>query len=152
LTRLSKRAKTILWDFLIAGILGASAFNQGVHALLVAVIAFILYLILRSSFRDSKPEVSSAGNEFVVVGKPFELDVNFDRRPTVNHLRTTDGDYTADYEYRIDGTSVFCRLIEARHGVPGVSEYKDVRDGVVLESAIRARNSPTEASRKSRNV
>jgi hypothetical protein len=143
LTRLSKRAKAIFWDFLIAGILGASAFNRGVPAILVAVIAFILYLILRSSFRDSMPEVSSAGNEFVVVGKPFELDVNFDRRPTVNHFRTTDGDYTADYEYRIDGTSVFCRLIEDWHGGPGVSEYKDVRDGVVLESAIRARNSPT---------
>lgn len=72
-----------------------------------------------------------------------ELDVDFDRRPSVNHFRTTDGHYTSDHEYRIDGTSVFCRLIEDRHGGPDVSEYKDVRDGAVLESAIRARNRAT---------
>jgi len=47
---------------------------------------------------------------------------------------------SADYEYRIDGTSVFCRLIEDWHNEPGVPQYQNVRDGVVLESAIRGRN------------
>jgi hypothetical protein len=90
----------------------------------------------------------SSGSKFVVEdtsdGKlTVELDVDFDRRPAINHFRTTDGHYASDHEYRIDGTSVFCRLIEDRHGSPGVSEYKDVRDGTVLESAIRARNRAT---------
>ena len=48
----------------------------------------------------------------------------------------TDGHYTSDHEYRIDGTSVFCRLIEDRHSGPGVPEYQDMRDGVVLELSL----------------
>jgi hypothetical protein len=89
-----------------------------------------------------------SGSMFVVEdttdGKlTVELGVDFDRRPAVNHFRTTSRYYTSDHEYRIDGTSVFCRLMEDRHGGPGVSEYKDVRDGVVLESAIRERNRAT---------
>ena len=84
-------------------------------------------------FPPMKP-FKRSGSMFVVEdttdGKlTVELGVDFDRRPAVNHFRTTSRYYTSDHEYRIDGTSVFCRLMEDRHGGPGVSEYKDVRDG-----------------------
>ena len=90
-----------------------------------------------------------SGSKFVVEDSSdekltVELDADFNRRPAVNHFRTTSLHFThhssADYEYRIDGTSVFCRLIEDWHNEPGVPQYQNVRDGVVLESAIRGRN------------
>src|ERR1700741_5123603 len=93
-----------------------------------------------------------SGSKFVVEDTSDEkltvkLDVDFDRRPAVNHFRTTSLHFTryssADCEYQIDGTSVFCRLIEDWHDEPGVPEYQNVRDGVGLESAIRGGNKPT---------
>ena len=116
---------------------------------LIAFIAFFLYLLIRSKFTDGMPGVFGSGNKFVVDDTSdekltVEVDVDFDRRPAVNHFRTNSRYLThyssADYEYRIDGTNVFCRLIEDRHEDAGVPEYQRVRDGVVLESAIRERN------------
>ncbi len=44
------------------------------------------------------------------------------------------------YEYRIDGTEVFFRLIEDESEDIGRPKEQDVRDGVVQESAIRERS------------
>jgi hypothetical protein len=144
-----KRFKLTFWDYLLAGALGAFAFERGAIAILLAVIAFLLYLLVRSKFTGGMAGVLGSGNKFVVDDTAdekltVEVDVDFARRPAVNHFRTNSRYLThyssADYEYRIDGTKVFCRLIEDRHEDAGVPEYQNVRDGVVLESAIRERN------------
>jgi hypothetical protein len=144
-----KRFKLTFWDYLLAGALGAFAFERGAMAILLAVIAFLLYLLVRSKFSEGMAGVFRSGNKFIVEDTAeekltVEVDVDFDRRTAVNHFRT-DSRYlthysSEDYEYRIDGNSVFCRLIEDRHEDAGDPEYQNARDGVVLESAIRERN------------
>lgn len=46
----------------------------------------------------------------------------------------------SEFEYRIDGTRVFVRLLQDFSDEPGKGREWDVRDGVVMESDMRARD------------
>jgi hypothetical protein len=73
----------------------------------------------------------------------IELDVDMNYRACKNHFRlysrfdTSVGE--CEYEYKIEGTSVFVRLFQDKSENPGEPEYWDVRDGVVQQTEIRER-------------
>lgn len=75
----------------------------------------------------------------------IELDVDINYRPCKNHFRlysrfdTSVGE--CEYEYKIEGASVFVRLFQDKNKNPGEPEYWDVRDGVVQRTEIQERES-----------
>jgi hypothetical protein len=118
--------------------------NWQAFASLVVVVAYAAFRYHKS--KKSEPPADS--NEFLIEDKDetftAERDTGLDYRTMPNHFHT---DYHFDtcrtkclYEYRLEGTDVLCRLVEDRHSDIGVPEYRDVRDGVVLESDIRKRD------------
>jgi hypothetical protein len=115
-------------------------------------VAFLVVVVAYAAFRyykAKKGEPPADSNEFLIENNDetfftAELDIGLDYRSMPNYFRT---DYRFDtcqakclYEYRPEGTDVLCRLIEDKHSDIGVPEYRDVRDGVVLESDIRKRD------------
>jgi hypothetical protein len=78
------------------------------------------------------------------------LDSDIKRQPCLNHFRVTSGgreslsDYE-EYEYRIDGSKVFVRLLQGCRGTFGKVEEWRVRDGVVMEFDMRARDAEWQA-------
>jgi hypothetical protein len=97
---------------------------------------------------ETPPEVEE-DNTFLVdnedpVRVTIELDVDLHWKPLTNHFRLGTRIDTCFrkslYEYRIDGTEVFLRLIEDESEDLGRDKQQDVRDGVVQEAAIRERS------------
>lgn len=136
--------------------------SGSVVAVLLAAIAFLLYLLVRYQFSpavsattDEIEEIAEMAEgkvredeeEFVVKslsGGEFVLDLDF--QPS--HFREEfffDTIYWKKlYEYRIDEHEVLCRLIESEFEDAGSPKEHDVRDGVVQESEIRARDKYTK--------
>jgi hypothetical protein len=119
--------------------------NWWASVFLVLVIAYLIFH--HNKLKKSEPPANS--NEFLIEDEDetfntVELDIGLDYRPSLNYFREN---YRFDtcqttrlYEYRLEGTDVSCRLIEHQYEDIGVPEYRDVRDGVVLESEIRKRD------------
>jgi hypothetical protein len=151
--------KLKFYDWFVFGLLAVAAFNGGSTVALLAVIAGLLYLIVRRYFSASKtagiarsrPEdnefvVSNSEKDGVVDRATIELDVDMNYRPAPGHFRldTRFDLYRGkdEYEYKIDGTSVSLRALNSRHepDPDNLEEEWEVRDGVVLESDLRARD------------
>ena len=97
---------------------------------------------------EEKTPVASEENTFLVDNEDpvhvyIDLDVDLNWKPLTNHFRLASRVDTSSgkslYEYRINGTEVFVRLIEDEDEDIGGPKRYDVRDGVVQESAIRER-------------
>jgi len=154
--------KLKFYDWFVFGALAVVAFNGGSTVALLAVIAALLYLVVRRYFSVSKttgvaisspeatePEVtefvvSDSDKDGIVDRATIELDVDINYRPAPGHFRldTLFDLYGGkhEYEYKIDGTSVSIRVLNSCHDPdPENPEQWDVRDGVVLESDLRAR-------------
>ena len=150
--------KLKFYDWVVFGVLALVAFSGGSTVALLAVIAGLLYLIVRRYFSTSKtagiamspPEVT----EFVVHDSDKDgvtdrvaiaVDVDINLRPAPGHFRLRSRFEQAsgkgEYEYRIEGTSVSVRLLNCYDDGEMAHFEKDweVRDGVVLESDLRAR-------------
>lgn len=161
------KPRITLWDVCVVGILLAFAWNGSATTILLAVIAFFLYLRIRASPAKSAPaleskipapesETDSDENVFIIhndelrgggtTGAEIVLDVDVSHSPCKNHFRLRSHFDTdvgkSEYEYRIEGTDVFVRLLhDYSEDYTGGPEWKgwDVRDGVVLENDIRDR-------------
>jgi|ERR1700733_5458545 hypothetical protein len=152
-----------VYDWFVFGLLAVVAVSGGSTVALLALIAGLLYLIVRRySFVPkvdgtdaegrtvSHPEdiefvVRDSEKEGVVDRAIIELDVDFNYRPAPGHFRLYSRfdlySGRSEYEYKIDGTSVSIRLLNSREdpSPPDFTEEWKVRDGVVLELDIRAR-------------
>ena len=148
------------YDWFVFSFLAVLAVSVGSAIVaLLAVIAALLYLIVRRYFSGSKTAgiaiSSPKDNEFVVSDSDkdgvvdratIELDVDMNYRPAPGHFRLdTQFDLYRgkdEYEYKIDGTSVSLRVLNSRHepSPDNLEEEWEVRDGVVLESDLRARD------------
>lgn len=150
------------YDWFVFAFLVAMGVKGGSTVALLSVVVGLLYLIVRRYFSASKtagiatPHPEDPGNkEFVVRDSEkdgvverqiIELDVDIKYHPAPHHFRLYSrfdlyfG--TSEYEYKIDGTIVSIRLLNSRRapdpGGPNFEEW-EVRDGVVLESDLRAR-------------
>ena len=150
--------KLKVYDWFVFGVLAVAAVSGGSTVALLAVVAGLLYLIVRRYFSGSKTTGKAMrrpeDNEFVVRNSEkdglvdraiIELDADFRHQPAPGHFRMYSrfdlysGD--SEYEYKIDGTTVSIRLLNSRRDPD--PEHRDeeweVRDGVVLESDLRAR-------------
>ena len=146
------------YDWFLFGFLAVLAVSVGSAVVsLLAVIAALLYLIVRRYFSGSKnaaiaispPEViefvvDSSNKDGFTNSSIIELDVDLNGNPCPSHFRyDTQFDVyfgESGYEYKIDGTSVSVRLLSAWRSSPDeVQEEWKVRDGVVLESDLRTR-------------
>jgi len=146
------------YDWFVFALLALAAVSGGSTVALLAVIAGLLYLIVRRYFSAPKitgvvmphPEpvefvVRDSEKDDVVDRAIIELDVDFRHHPAPGHFRVYSrfdlysGDF--EYEYKIDGTSVSIRLLNCRDdpSPPDFEEEWKVRDGVVLESDLRSR-------------
>ena len=166
--RLSSRSdqrtmKLRFYDWLVFGLLAVVAISGGSTVALLAVITGLLYLIVRRYFfvpridrvnaedtTVSHPEdiefvVRDSEKDDVVDRAIIELDVDIKHRPAPGHFQMYSrfdlysGRF--EYEYKIDGTIVSIRLLNSRDD-PSPDNLKEewkVRDGVVLESDLRAR-------------
>ncbi|HEY4950729.1 MAG TPA: hypothetical protein VIH88_10380 [Candidatus Acidoferrales bacterium] len=155
--------KLRFYDWLVFGLLTVVAISGGSTVALLAVIAGLLYLIVRRYFfvpkvEGIKAEGTTASDpediEFVVHNSEkddvvdraiIELDVDFKHRPAPGHFpmysRFDLYSGRSEYEYKVDGTAVSIRLLNSRDdpSPPDFTEDWKVRDGVVLELDIRTR-------------
>jgi hypothetical protein len=150
--------KLKFYDWFVFAFLAAMAVSGGSTVALLAVIAGLLYLFVRRYFSGSKPAGNAISppldNEFVVHDSDkdgivdrvvIELDVDLNYHPAPGHFRLhsqfdlASGKY--EYEYKVEGTSVSIRLLNSYDDGEMANFKKDwkVRDGVVLESDLRAR-------------
>jgi hypothetical protein len=137
-------------------------------ALLIAAIAILIYFknwwasfflllviiyVVNRYYRQKKSQPKAEDNQFLVENEDdsfssAELDIGLDYRPLPNHFRLDSRFDTSRsknlYEYRLEGTDVMFRLIEHQYEDIGVPRYRDVRDGVVMESDIRKRDAESE--------
>ena len=158
-----KRFKIRLLDCLVLAAAIALVWNDTAQGVSLGLIATCIYLLVRSKFKpavitqtaplpdeyETSPVELEEDNTFLVNDEDLarasiELDVNLDWKPLNNHFRL-DSRYDTCfgkslYEYRVDGTEVFVRLVEDESEDMGREKQQDVRDGVVQESAIRERS------------
>ncbi|MGA8220553.1 MAG: hypothetical protein WB780_02790 [Candidatus Acidiferrales bacterium] len=109
---------------------------------------------------DNEFEVESQSSKFSDFSASVTLDSDIECQPCLNHFRYHSRDYSlsgiaedeCEYEYRIDGTKVFVRLLQqfCENPVPVKDKSKkwDVRDGVVLEDDMRARDAAEQAENR----
>ncbi len=145
-----KKFQFTTWDALVFGALVALVWGKSAQTILLAVIAFLLYLLVRSQFSRSAPLPVSApsNNEFVVEDERdsharIDLDTDIDFQARRNHFRLDSQFDTAyrdaEYEYKIEGTNVFVRLLNESLEDIGLAKTWEVRDGVLLEADYRER-------------
>ncbi len=155
------------WDVAVSVFLFLVAYNGGTQTMLLCVIAFFLWLLVRPKVIAPSTAVGATTKVAALMSAPeseadeedngFEIDshaeggawielgVDIDFHPCPNHFRFHDRYDTAsgkrEYEYRVEGVKVFMRLIhdiDDGMGTPRGGEWR-VRDGVVLEADMRAR-------------
>jgi hypothetical protein len=147
--------KLQFYDWFVFGVLAFVAIRGGFTVTLLAVIAALLYLIVRFFASKTGPlAIASQPSEFVVHDSDkhgvvdrteVEVDVDINYLPAPGHFRMASrfdlGSSKSEYEYKIEGTSVYVRLLNDRNEgeSSNFKEEWDVRDGVVLESDLRAR-------------
>jgi len=142
------RMKFARVDILLIAAVAAIFYFRNWQAILFFVVVFA-YAALRY-YKAKKGEPPADSNEFLIEKEDetfftAELDIGLDYRSKPNYFRT---DYRFDtcqrkclYEYRLEQTDVLCRLIENQYEDIGVPKHNDVRDGVIMESEIRKRDS-----------
>lgn len=150
--------KLKFYDWAVPIALAAIAFTGGADTVWVAVVTWFLYLGVRylvfSRNRVEPSRESDQDNEFLVhdsqehdVADQVEitLDVGLNCRPAPGHFcvysRFDLESGRTEYEYKIEGTSIWVRLLHDYHDGESTN-FKvewEIRDGVVLESDIRAR-------------
>lgn len=126
--------------------------SSTVIVVLLSIIASLLYQLVRPQRRNLKSATAFGPvreeNVFALdndndesFSGEIDLDVDFNYRPLVNHffLKSRYDTHFGKslYEYRIDGVKVFYRLVEDEHEDLGIQKQRQVRDGVVQESALR---------------
>lgn len=94
--------------------------------------------------------VNETENRFVIESdNDFERHVDLDD-PSLNHFtyyhRYDIYSGESEFEYRVDGTRVFVRLLQNYSQDPGEPKKWDVRDGVVMESDMRSRDEDEAAN------
>jgi hypothetical protein len=145
-----KRFKITTWDCVIFGALVALVWGKSAQTILLAAIAFLLYLLVRSQLSKSTTSLGSVSddNEFVVENDELsssrvDLDSDINFQPRKNHFRFDSRFDTAsrdlECEYKIEGTNVFVRLLHESFEDIGVAKTWEVRDGVLLETELRER-------------
>jgi hypothetical protein len=151
-----KHVELTLGDYVVALFLIVIAWRGSAQVVLLAVIALLLYLVVRFyvfhlTQVKAIPETESVNDDEQVfevdsgelVSQKIELDVDINYRPYKNHfrfyLRYDTSQSVSEYEYRIEGTDVFIRLLQDRYQDAGVPKTWDVLDGVVQETDVRAR-------------
>jgi hypothetical protein len=166
-----KRLMIGLLDWTVVGAVIALVWNRTVLSVSIGLIAACVYVIARLNSKlkpstitqvvsghenDTSPESeedTTEANSFLVDNEDpvrviIELDVDLHWKPLTNHFRLgtrIDTCFSKSlYEYRIDGTEVFLRLIEDESEDMGREKQQDVRDGVVQESLIRERSANTK--------
>jgi hypothetical protein len=166
--RVMKRFMVGILDWIVGVAAIALIWNASVPGISLGLIAACTYLFVRFKSKFKSPAIaqttpatnenyvspeSEEDNAFLVdnedpVRVTIELDVDLKWKPQKNHFRLNSRVDTCFskslYEYRIDGTEVFLRLIEDESEDIGRPEERDVRDGVVQESAIRERSANTK--------
>lgn len=152
-----KKFKFTIWDTLVFCVLASLAWGKSAQTILLAVVAFLLYLLVRWNVSKSSASAValSDDNEFVIHSDDIssariELERDINYAPTRNHYRFKSrydtGRRTAEFEYKIKGTSVFVRLLHDRFSDIGVGETWEVRDGVFLETDYRERSKNLNAA------
>jgi len=68
-----KRARLNFWDFSVAGVLLILGFSQVGLAILLAMIAFLLYMIVRMQFGTANNDTTSSSLRIPASMKPIEL-------------------------------------------------------------------------------
>jgi hypothetical protein len=149
--------KLKFFDWVVFGALAAIAINSRPTVVLLAIITGLLYFIVRLYFSTSKRGVAALlpdNTEFivhesdkhgVVDRSEVEVDVDINYLPAPHHFRLASrfdlGSSKSEYEYKIEGTSVYVRLLNDRNEgeSSNFKEEWEVRDGVVLETDMRAR-------------
>jgi hypothetical protein len=145
-----KKFRFTVWDAVVLGVLIALAWAASARTMLLAVIAYLLYLLLRSQLSRpaATPIISVDDNEFFVDDDGLshatvDLDIDIDYQSRKNHFRLDSRFDTvsrdAEYEYKIDGTKVSVRLLHASLEDVGLPKVWEVRDGVLLEAELRER-------------
>jgi len=139
-----------IWDGLVFGALLAFVWGRSAPPVLLAAVAFLLYLLVRSQLSRSSAGASirSDDNEFVLENDELsqatvELDADIDNRPRKNHFRIDSMFDTcrrhAEFEYKIEETAVFVRLLHESLEDIDIVKTWEVRDGVLLEADFRER-------------
>lgn len=127
---------------------------------LLAAIALLLYLLLRHASGAFRPRTMNEAPELAgtfivhestehgfVDTQEIELDRDINDLPSKGRFRWYSrfdlGLGRADYEYKCEGTKVLIRLLNQldEGESAGFKQEWEVRDGVVLESDLRARDS-----------
>jgi hypothetical protein len=143
-----KQFRFTIWNSLVLGVLIALAWGKSAQTILLAVIAYFLYLLVRSQLSrpGATPIISPDDNEFLVDDEGLsratvDLDTDIDFRPRRGHFRLDSQFDTvsrdAEYEYKIEGTTVLVRLLHACLRDIGLPKTWKVRDGVLLEADLR---------------
>jgi hypothetical protein len=139
------------WDALVGIVVALIAVNGGSLVWILCVLALFFWLRVRPvKITTVAKATEEPDNTFIVTdesdgGQSIDVDTDINHRPRKNHLRFYSHFDTrvdkSEYEYRIDGTDVYLRLLHD-HGedYSGGPEWEgwDVKDGVVLEADIRA--------------
>ena len=145
-----KKFKLTIWDALVLGVLAALVWGKSAQTILLAVIAYLLYLLVRSQLSRpaATPIISVDENEFLVdddglAHATVDLDADINYQSRKNHFRLDSRFDTvsrdAEYEYKIDVTTVSVRLLHESLEDIGLPKVWEVRDGVLLEAELRER-------------
>ncbi len=99
---------------------------------------------------NGKGDVNETENRFVIESdNDFQRHVDLDE-PCLNHFKYYNRYEIyygkSEFEYRIDGTRVFVRLLQKYKEDPGEPRKWEVRDGVVMESDMRSRDEDQAAN------
>lgn len=151
--------KLTIWDFFVAAFLAGIALNGGATVIVLCIIAFFLWLLVRPrkvappppvqpAFHEVetplKPDLSNK-NEFLLPNGEIALDVDIDYHESKNHFHVHGHSpdwsvsVSTEYEYRVEGTDVFVRILHTYSDQCGDMNAWKIRDGVVLETELRDR-------------
>src|SRR5215813_6755278 len=122
---LPKPLRPNLWDLLLISVLALLLWSRNIVAIIIGVIAFPLYALLRylcssSSWPRSYIPETNEEDQFLVESTDYELrlavldsDTHFRRLSNHFFVRCRRDGLLARslYEYRVDGNKVFCRLL-----------------------------------------
>jgi hypothetical protein len=142
----------------LAVLIGVAVSNGTMIALLAAIVGLLYFLvrayITRSHATPTAPPaeedeevfvVSDSEKDGIVNNASIAMDVDIKFRSAPGHFRFHSQfdleTSTAEYEYKIDGTSALIRLLNSYDEGEStrMRDEWEIRDGVVLESDIRAR-------------
>jgi|HubBroStandDraft_1064217.scaffolds.fasta_scaffold54291_1 hypothetical protein len=145
----------LVGGWLFNAVFGPVSFSPTV--LLLCIVAFFLWLRARPSPKpdtplvaeEPAPEKDPDENTFIIDehkygGSSIELDVDTGHKYCEGHFvrqsRFEECSGGSEFEYRVEGTEVFQRLLHDYEDAPIDGRTWDVRDGVVLEVDTRERN------------